>query len=88
MGDAGAVPLFREAGLDVVALAGLHRNRTREATEKLFVGPFDEWRSWGCNPRLLSIANRMGFGVALVVRDAAACRLRSQFWKSIISIVV
>jgi predicted dehydrogenase len=37
-------PLFREAGLDVVALAGFHRNKTREIADELGVRPHDDWR--------------------------------------------
>lgn len=38
------VPTFREAGLDVVAIAGFHRNKTRELAEELRVRPHDDWR--------------------------------------------
>lgn len=38
------VPLFREAGLQVVAIAGFHRNKTREAAETLGLEAFDDWR--------------------------------------------
>jgi predicted dehydrogenase len=39
------VPAFREAGLDVVALAGSHRNKTRRIADELGVLPFDDWAS-------------------------------------------
>jgi predicted dehydrogenase len=39
------VPAFREAGLDVVALAGSHRNKTRRIAEELGVVAHDEWPS-------------------------------------------
>ena len=38
------VPLFREAGLDVVALAGFHREKTRDLAAELGVRAFDDWR--------------------------------------------
>lgn len=38
------VPTFREAGLDVVAVAGFHRNKTRQLAEELGVRPHDHWR--------------------------------------------
>lgn len=38
------VPTFREAGLNVVAIAGFHRNKTREAAAELGVRPHDDWR--------------------------------------------
>ena len=38
------VPTFREAGLDVVAIAGFHRNKTREVAEELAARPHDHWR--------------------------------------------
>lgn len=38
------VPLFREAGLSVVAVAGFHRNKTRQLAEELDVTPYDDWR--------------------------------------------
>ncbi len=37
------VPAFREAGLEVVAIAGSHRNKTRRVAEELGVRAFDEW---------------------------------------------
>src|SRR5207253_5388641 len=39
------VPAFREAGLEVVALAGSHRNKTRRIAEELGVVAHDEWTS-------------------------------------------
>ena len=38
------VPTFREAGLDVVAIAGFHRNKTKQVAEELGVRPHDHWR--------------------------------------------
>lgn len=38
------VPRFRDAGLDVVALAGFHRNKTRDLADELGVSAFDDWR--------------------------------------------
>jgi predicted dehydrogenase len=38
------VPTFREAGLNVVAIAGFHRNKTREVADELGVRPHDHWR--------------------------------------------
>src|SRR5437763_2112717 len=38
------VPAFREAGLDVVAIAGHDPERTRKIAEQLDVEPFDDWR--------------------------------------------
>lgn len=38
------VPTFREAGLEVVAIAGFHRNKTREVAEELEIEPHDTWR--------------------------------------------
>jgi len=37
------VPTFREAGLQVTAIAGFHGNRTREAAAGLGVRPHDDW---------------------------------------------
>jgi len=39
------VPAFREAGLDVVAIAGHNAERTRRAAEQLGIEPFDDWRA-------------------------------------------
>ena len=38
------VPTFREAGHEVVALAGFHRDRTRQVAGELGVRPVDDWR--------------------------------------------
>jgi len=38
------VPAFREAGLEVVAIAGHNPERTRRVAGKLDVEPFDDWR--------------------------------------------
>jgi len=39
------VPAFREAGLDVVAIAGSHRNKTRRVADELGLIAYDEWTS-------------------------------------------
>lgn len=39
------VPAFREAGLDVVAIAGHNAERTRKIAGDLDIEPFDDWRS-------------------------------------------
>jgi predicted dehydrogenase len=44
-GARSQVPNFREAGLDVVAIAGSHINKTRRVAEELGVEPVDEWRA-------------------------------------------
>ena len=38
------VPAFREAGLEVVAIAGHNAERTRKIAGELDVEPFDDWR--------------------------------------------
>ncbi|HYC89951.1 MAG TPA: Gfo/Idh/MocA family oxidoreductase [Thermoanaerobaculia bacterium] len=38
------VPTFREAGLDVIAIAGFHRNKTRELADELGLRAHDDWR--------------------------------------------
>ncbi|HEX2834505.1 MAG TPA: Gfo/Idh/MocA family oxidoreductase [Thermoanaerobaculia bacterium] len=38
------VPLFREAGLHVVALAGFHRHKTANVAEELGLRAHDDWR--------------------------------------------
>jgi predicted dehydrogenase len=37
-------PLFRQAGLDVAALAGFHRNKTKQIADELGVRAYDDWR--------------------------------------------
>jgi predicted dehydrogenase len=37
-------PNFRDAGLEVVAIAGSHRNKTKRFADELGVEPFDDWR--------------------------------------------
>jgi len=37
-------PLFRQAGLEVVALAGFHRNKTQQIADELGVRAYDDWR--------------------------------------------
>ena len=44
-GARSQTPAFREAGLEVVAIAGSHRNKTRRVAEQLGVEPVDEWRA-------------------------------------------
>jgi predicted dehydrogenase len=39
------VPAFREAGLEVVAIAGHSAERTRRVAGELGIDPFDDWRS-------------------------------------------
>lgn len=39
------VPAFREAGLEVVAIAGQNADRTQRVARELDVEPFDDWRS-------------------------------------------
>jgi predicted dehydrogenase len=39
------VPAFREAGLEVTAIAGHNAERTRRAAEQLNIEPFDDWRA-------------------------------------------
>jgi predicted dehydrogenase len=39
------VPAFREAGLDIVAIAGHNAERTRNIAGQLDVEPFDDWRA-------------------------------------------
>ena len=38
------VPAFREAGLEVAAIAGHNAERTRNIAGQLDVEPFDDWR--------------------------------------------
>ena len=44
-GARSQVPNFREAGLEVVAIAGSHRNKTKRVAEELSVEGVDEWRA-------------------------------------------
>jgi predicted dehydrogenase len=37
-------PTFREVGLDVVGIAGFHRNKTREMADKLGLRAYDDWK--------------------------------------------
>src|SRR5437016_2327030 len=39
------VPAFREAGLEVVAIAGHNPERTRRAADEHQIAPFDDWRA-------------------------------------------
>ena len=44
-GARSQVPNFREAGLEVVAIAGGHRNKTRRMADEIGgIEPFDDWR--------------------------------------------
>lgn len=38
------VPTFREAGLNVVAIAGFHRNRTQQVADELGLRPYERWQ--------------------------------------------
>jgi predicted dehydrogenase len=38
------VPAFREAGLEVIAIAGFHRDKTRTLAAELGLTAFDDWR--------------------------------------------
>ena len=38
------VPMFREAGLNVIGIAGFHRSKTDRVAQELGVQPFGEWR--------------------------------------------
>jgi predicted dehydrogenase len=38
------VPAFRDAGLDVIGIAGAHRNKTHRVAGELQVTAFDDWR--------------------------------------------
>ena len=38
------VPTFREAGLNVIAIAGFHRNKTLATAGELGLRPHDDWR--------------------------------------------
>ena len=44
------VPVFREAGLQVVAIAGFHREKTRETAGSLGLKAFDDWRELVATP--------------------------------------
>ncbi|HYI13665.1 MAG TPA: Gfo/Idh/MocA family oxidoreductase [Thermoanaerobaculia bacterium] len=44
------VPTFREAGLDVTAIAGFHREKTRKTADELGVAAYDDWRSVVTSP--------------------------------------
>jgi len=44
------VPAFREAGLDVVAIAGSRRNKTQRVAKELEVAAHDEWTSLVASP--------------------------------------
>jgi predicted dehydrogenase len=44
------VPAFREAGLEVVALAGSHRNKTQRVANELALVAHDEWPSLVASP--------------------------------------
>src|SRR5436305_6549432 len=46
------VPAFREAGLEVVAIAGSHRNKTHRIGEELGVNAFDDWPSLVVSPHV------------------------------------
>src|SRR5206468_2727107 len=44
-GARSQVPNFREAGLEVVAIAGSHRNKTKRVAEELGVEAVDDWKA-------------------------------------------
>jgi len=44
-GARSQVPNFRDAGLDVVAIAGSKRDKTRRIADELGVAPVDDWRA-------------------------------------------
>ena len=44
-GARSQVPNFREAGLEVVAIAGSHRNKTKRVAEELELEAVDDWRA-------------------------------------------
>lgn len=44
-GARAQVPAFREAGLDVVAIAGFQREKTHKLADELGLKAFDDWRS-------------------------------------------
>jgi predicted dehydrogenase len=44
------VPTFREAGLEVTAIAGFHRNKTRELAAELKLRAHDDWREVVSSP--------------------------------------
>ncbi len=44
-GAKAQVPAFREAGLDVVGIAGRSPERTRDTAKELDLQPFDDWRA-------------------------------------------
>ncbi|HEX7153418.1 MAG TPA: Gfo/Idh/MocA family oxidoreductase [Thermoanaerobaculia bacterium] len=46
------VPAFREAGLEVVALAGRDAEKTQKLAQELEVTPFDDWRTLVASPDL------------------------------------
>jgi len=46
------VPLFREAGLEVVAIAGSRPDKTRQVASDLKVPPFDDWRKLASDPAI------------------------------------
>ena len=46
------VPTFREAGLDVVAVAGFHRNKTRDLAAELGLRAHDDWHELVTSPEV------------------------------------
>lgn len=46
------VPLFREAGLEVVAIAGSRPDKTRQVASDLKVDAFDDWRKLASDPSI------------------------------------
>ncbi len=45
-------PLFRQAGLDVVALAGANANKTKQIADELGIRAYDDWRDLVAAPDL------------------------------------
>lgn len=50
------VPLFREAGLEVVGIAGFHRDKTRETAAGLDLKGFDDWRELIGSPEVTLVS--------------------------------
>jgi predicted dehydrogenase len=67
------VPAFREAGLEVVAIAGQNSERTRRVARELDVEPFDDWRSLlGADLDLVTIVTPPSEHLAMATAAIAA----------------
>jgi predicted dehydrogenase len=68
------VPAFREAGLEVVAIAGSHRDKTLRIAGELGVTPFDDWTSLVASPDidLVSVATPPSEHVTMATAALAA----------------